>query len=114
MVIKSGEKVHIIARKLWENDHRRHFIATVKELNGTVARLEGYAFVFNPFKDEFVRRPELRTRIIDLASSHFVVNVVPAATKLEKVHYTYSDERRLIVTDGGAFLLDINEYSPGR
>jgi len=114
VVIEIGEKVHIIARKLWENDHRRHFLGQVKKIEGTVARLEGYTFVFNPFKDEFVRRRDIRTRILDLASSNYVVNIVPRATELENVRYEYSPERRLVVTDGEEFTLDINEYSPGR
>jgi len=114
MIIEKGEKIHIIARKLWENDHRRHFLGQVKRVEGSIARVEGYVFIFNPFKDEYIRRPELRVRVVDLAADRFVVNIIHPATVLENVRYEYSKERRLEVTDGEAFTLDINEYSPGR
>jgi len=44
-----------------------------------------------------------------LSAPGFIVNVAPADTKVEEVRY---EERagRLVVTDGGGFILDINEF----
>jgi hypothetical protein len=47
MVLTEGEKVHVITRRLFDNDLRRHFVGEVKAVSDVAVRLEGYAFVLN-------------------------------------------------------------------
>jgi hypothetical protein len=63
MLFEIGEKIHIMARRRFEQDIRRHFVGTVLASDGTVIRMEGYTFVFDSNKDIFIKRPEKRTRI---------------------------------------------------
>ena len=76
--------------------------------------MEGYTFVFDANKDNFIKRPEKRTRIIDLSDSGYIVNIITKDTVLEKVIYTFTSDRRLVVTDENIFSLDINEFGPMR
>lgn len=39
MIIERGEKVHIITRRLFESDLRRHFVGEVLDSEGSVARI---------------------------------------------------------------------------
>jgi len=114
MVVEIGEKIHIMARRRFEQDIRRHFVGTVVTSDGTVVRMEGYTFVFDSHKDNFIKRPEKRTRIFDLSDSGYIVNIIPKETVLEKVIYTFTSDRRLVVTDEKSFSLDINEFGPLR
>jgi len=109
MLFENGERLHIITRRNFEGDLRRHFFGKIIESTGSVARIEGYVFVYDPTKDEYVKRPEKRIRIFDLADGSHIVNIFPKTTVLSDVCYRVSDEGRLVVTDG-RFSLDINEF----
>ncbi len=114
MVIGVGEKVHVVYRSLYENSVRRHFIGEVRAQEDAVCRIEGYLFVYDPKTIQFVRKPERRTMIMDLAASNYVVNVIPREVDLAAVSYRYLREGGLVATDGKQFSLDINEFGTRR
>lgn len=109
-VVDVGEKIHIITRRSYKEDVRRHFAGVVTAANGTVVRAEGYLFVFNPVTLEYVRRPELRTKIIGLGDANQIVTVLPWNVVLKRLGYIIR-EGRLVVTDGTDFSLDIVEFN---
>ena len=113
MVISQGEKAHIIRRRNFVDDPRRHFIGEIKEVDGQVVRVEGYVFIFDPSKGEFFKKTQKRTTIIDLGDSGYVVNVIPMDINIEQLVYK-NDEKTLFVTDGKSFSLDINEFGVNR
>lgn len=51
----------------------------------------------------------MRTRIFGLGDAQLIVNVIPAEADLERTSYVVRDGR-LVVTDGGKFSLDVNEF----
>ncbi len=114
MVLKEGEKVHVITRRLFDNDLRRHFLGTVQAVSEVAVRLEGYAFVLDPRTNQFTKRPERRIRVIGLADSGSIINVIPIHVDLDAVSYQISAENRTVLTDGKSFSLDINEFSATR
>lgn len=109
-VVEIGEKVHVITRRLFKEDVRRHFAGTVTAAEGPLIRVEGYAFVFNPVTLDYVFRPEFRTRVFGIGDSNEVINVIPRASVLEHLRYELLDGR-LVMTDGDVVALDINEYN---
>jgi hypothetical protein len=114
MLLKPGEKVHIISRRLFEGDLRRHFVGEVREATDGAVRLEGYAFVHEADSNQYAMRPELRIRVFGLTDSGLIINVIASSVRLEDLSYQVSPEGRMIVTDGKSFSLDINEFSAVR
>jgi hypothetical protein len=108
--IDIGEKFHVITRRLFEDDLRRHFVGKVTRMHGDVVELEGYAFVFSSNTNEFRRRKEIRSRILCLGDAGHIVNTIPTDVDLAKLEYRLV-AKRLVLTDGGSFSLDINEFS---
>ena len=107
--IEVGDKVHVITRRLFEGDLRWHFAGEVTAVAGVLQEISGYSFVFNKGANEYRRRPELRTRIFSLGQADFIVNKIPGDVALESLAYRIVDGR-LVITDGKAFALDINEF----
>ena len=63
-ILKPGEKVHIILRRRFDKDVRRHFAGEVEVYESGVARATGYVFVIDDLsKHLFVKRPDKRTKI---------------------------------------------------
>ena len=111
MLLKPGEKIHIITRRLFESDLRRHFVGEVKEATDVAVRVEGYVFVHASNHNQYTRRPERRVRIFGLADNGLIMNVIPSSVILEDLSYQMSPQDRMIITDGKSFSLDINEFS---
>lgn len=114
MLLAVGDKVHVIARRMFESDGRRHFLGTVDDVDASAIRATGYAYVYDPGSSTFVRRAEPRTRIIALADALLIIHVLPQTADLEAAQYTTDEQNHLVVTDGGDFSLDINEFGPQR
>lgn len=114
MIVKPGEKVHVIARRRFDGELRRHFVGEIKEVFETSARIQGHVFIFSSVDSKFVKKPELRTTIVDLAESGYIVNIIPPEVVIDQLRYLLSDERKLVVTDNQDFSLDINEFGADR
>jgi len=108
-VINVGDKFHIVTRRLFEDDIRRHFAGEVTSVSTHLCELRGYAFVFNSGMNEYRRRPEARTRVFALGDAGFIVNKLPREVNLASLEYRMVNGR-LVVADDGGFALDINEF----
>jgi hypothetical protein len=111
--IKVGDKLHIMTRRRFESDSRRHFAGEVTAISGNLQEIRGYAFVYESGVNEYRKRPELRTRIFSIGQEGFIVSKLPAEVHIASLIYRIVD-KRLAVTDGGSFSLDINEFGATR
>ena len=112
MVLEVGDRIHVITRRNFEEDLRRHFVGEVIAANETAVRVHGYAFVMDSMLNEFVKRAASRTRVFGFGDSGHVIAVLPHGVAVETLRYE-SRDRRLILTDGGSFRMDINEFGTG-
>ncbi len=110
MILKKGEKIHVIHRRYFEKEARRHFVGTVEYYEAGVARVSGYVYTVDRAKYVFIRRPEKRIRIISLMSGDALVNVLPASVEVEKVVYKL-EGKAVRVTDGSGWYLDLSEVT---
>lgn len=109
----SEQKVHIVTRRLFEEDLRRHFVGSITGGSGNYHEVQGYAFIFQPGRNEWQRRPELRTRIFSLGSAGLIVNVIPDDIDTVALAYALVGNR-LVLTDNAGYSLDINEFGVSR
>lgn len=114
MVISTGEKVHIITRRLFEEDLRRHFVGVVETCTETTIRVNGWAFVFDQAVTEFTRRDGARTRVFSLTSAGLIIGVLPGDVDLEKVRYRADKSGGRVLTDDQGFEMNISEFGATR
>ncbi len=114
MLIEIGEKIHVIMRRNFESQMRRHFAGEINAVNGTEVRATGYVFVYDDRTAQYVRKNAPRTTVLNLAESGYIVNVIPRAINLEEVRYETIDRSELFFTDGKNFRLNINEFGTRR
>lgn len=110
MLIEINEKVHVVVRRAFETDLRRHFIGEIKVAKDSIVRAEGYFLVFDKNKNTFIKKPSIRVTVIDLASSGYWINILPKDINLTELDYIYDSNKKLTLTDGNSFQLDINEF----
>jgi hypothetical protein len=110
MILHPGDKLHIVTRRLFENDLRRHFAGEVQNVTENAVRLRGYSFVFDGISNEFKRREDVRIRLFPLTDSGLIINLLPAEADIDKITYELSPENHMVVTDGKHFTLDLREF----
>lgn len=111
-ILTPGEKVHVILRRRFDKDVRRHFAGEVEAYESGLARAVGYVFVIDDLsKHLFVKRPDRRTKLFPLTDGELIVNVIPQAVDIEAIHYKLSD-KSLVVTDG-TWSMDVKEFGWG-
>jgi hypothetical protein len=106
MILNTGEYLHIIHRQLFPADARRHFVGTVESHEGAIVRVKGYLFAMDSTQSQFVRREQLRTRIVSLNDA-VIVNALPSHVKIDEITYTHRPNGDILVTDGTDWRLDI-------
>jgi hypothetical protein len=108
MVLSAGEKVHIIHRKSFDGDTRRHFVGTVEVCDGNLAKVKGYLFAMDKKSNRFVKHDPERTRIIALTSGMLIINILPPQVDIEKITYKQSSVDHIAVSDGSDWHLDLS------
>ena len=109
-LIEPGEIVHVIERRIFQGDVRRHFVGSVQASTDRALRIRGYLFVYDTGASQFLRKPELRVRLVPL-DNRVILNVLPAGIEVDSIGYTRDEEGNLSLTDGEGFELDISEFS---
>lgn len=99
-LLEKGEKVHVIERRAFEGDARRHFVGEVEQATDGAVRARGYTFVCNPMTGNFDRREPERTRIVPLTAAGVVVYVIPSEIDVHAVRYEWAAGNRLVVRAG--------------
>jgi hypothetical protein len=111
MVLKEGEIVHVITRRLFDSDVRHHFVGEVKAVSDRAARVRGYSFVHDIMKGRFVRRQNLRIRIVPIGDGGTIINVLPNDVDLESLKYEAGgEEEQLVLTDKKSFRYNMSEF----
>ena len=106
MIINICEYVHIIHRQFFQSDAQRHFVGTVEAHEGNLIRVKGYLFAMDSSHNHFVRREQIRTRVVALDDA-VIVNVLPAQVKIDQITYTYRSNGDIHLTDGTDWHFDI-------
>lgn len=114
MVISKGEKIHVMMRRLFEGQVRRHFAGEVVETEGPVVRATGFVYIYDEMKAQYIKKAEERTTILDLSESGYIVNLLPGSVNLDDLRYETVNREYLAVVDGKGFTLDVNEFGVKR
>ena len=114
MIVSKGEKVHVVYRRNFDTEVRRHFIGEIIEASESVVRLQGNTVIFDSAKNTFIKKPETRTTIVDLSESGYIVNMIDKNVNINELQYIIDNNKHLILTDKKDFSLNINEFGSNR
>ena len=108
-ILKPGEKVHAGLLAAFPGQVRRAFIGVVEAYENGVARVRGRSWLFDALQGVYVPKNDERVRLISVVSGRYVFNVLPPGTDLSKVRYHRRPDGTLVLTDGGALMMDVSE-----
>lgn len=108
--IRPGEVVHVIERRLFPGDVRRHFVGEIEACTDRALRVRGYLFVYDSGASAFTRKPELRTRLFPI-DNRVIINILPPNISVDQIRYSHDADGNLSLVDGGELELDVSEFS---
>lgn len=109
MLIEIGEVIHVIERRGFESDVRRHFAGRVDHVEPTLIRATGVIYAFHAGRRIFERRPQERIRIYSLSDARNSINVLPSTVEPEGLKYSWTEREELIVRQGD-WSMDLTEF----
>lgn len=107
MLLEVGEKVHVVERRFFEHDVKRHVVGEIVKCGSDSIRIKGYVWSFHAVCGEFVKKRGKRERVI-YADKMLITNVLPPDVDLEQLRYISNQDGHAL-TDGGAFLLEVSD-----
>ena len=109
MILKPGDKVLIVHRRLFESDRGRFFLGTIEEYEDGVASVTGYTIVRESLDGQYLRKDDLRTKIVSMASGTFIVYRLASEFAVEQAQIEPRDNR-LMLLDGRGFEMNLSEH----
>ena len=67
------------------NDLRRHFVDEVEAVAEMEVKIDAYMFEFDPVKNEYTKRTEMRKKIVTLIDNGNIITVIPSQLDLEQL-----------------------------
>ncbi len=108
-MLRNGDKLLVVHRRLFDEDQSRFFIGSVEEYDAGLVKVAGHAFVRDPLSGKYLGRLDARIKILSLSSGTLIVYQLPQNTQLENIQFSKDSKGGITVTDGDLFSMDISE-----
>ena len=108
MVLKKGDKVLIVHRRLFEKDGTRFFVGTVEEYETGLARVTGFSFPRDMASGHIHKKDDPRTKIVAIGSGTVLVYLLIGDPQIDKLQFVHSGSK-LKLSDGSGFEMDLTE-----
>jgi hypothetical protein len=112
-VVAVGDRVHVVVRRGFEEDVRRHFAGVVRAASDRVISVDGFGFVHDAASNTFQRSESKHRRVFSLTDAGHIITILPTSVDLERLTYA-TDDDRMVITDGSGFRIGVNEFGPLR
>jgi len=109
MILEKGDKIFAAHRRLFADDLPRFFTGEVDEMQGGIVVAVGYSWLRDVIEARMVRKNDVRTKILSLDSGTLIVYRLPREVELAALKLDVGIGSQVVLTDGGAFHMDISE-----
>ena len=104
MVLKPGNVVFVVHRRLYDRDSPRFFLGRVECYDSGVARVIGYSFGRDGVSGNFTRKSDVRTKLFGIASGTLLVYCLPDEMAIEAARFEQSEQGVCLVGSHGVSL----------
>ena len=108
MILEPGSIVLLSHRRLFESDHSRYFLGTVDGYEDGVASVTGYTWIRDAYLGHYVRKDDVRTKIVSLSSGTVIVYRLPDSVRVPAARIE-SQDTSTVLTDYAGFTMDLTE-----
>lgn len=111
MILETGSRVLIVHRRLFDGDGPRYFVGVVDGYEPGLVRVTGYSWTRDPFGGTFVRKSDIRTKVVSLVSGTVLVYQLSTEATAEQLTLYFDAEGCPFLVDGHRLRMDLAESS---
>ncbi len=108
MLLQPSNKLLLAHRRLFDGDVPRYFAGDVTAYEDGIVKVRGFTFVRDPSSGDYIRKEDLRTKIVSLTSSAFLVYELPPTTSIASLRFATFDQH-VVLTDGHELEMNMAE-----
>lgn len=109
MILKPGDKLLVVHRRLYDKDEARFFVGHVDDYESGIVKLSGHSYVRDTMSGLMIEKSDVRTKILSLASGTLLCHQLPDALDIDEVKFELLDNM-LSLTDGKEFTMNLAEH----
>ena len=99
MILKPGDPVLVVHRRLFDNDKQRFFVGTVEACEEGLASVNGYSFARENVEGSYARKSDAHAKIVSLSSGSLITYRLPRQCDVDAARIVAHDGR-LVLSDG--------------
>ena len=111
MILERGAKILVLHRRMFDGDPGRFFAGVVEGYEAGIVRMCGHTWIHDEFQGLFLRRSDERTWVLSLASSAFLLCVLPSTADLDSLRFSL-ENGDLFVGDARGWRMELSECEP--
>lgn len=108
MLLENGTRLLITHRRLFERDAPRYFVGEVQAYEDGIVKLAGYSFVRDIASSQLLRKEDMRTKLVSLASGSFIVYQLPDDVEVAALRIDWLGTE-LLLKEGDRILMNLTE-----
>ena len=107
MLLKPGDTLLVVHRRLFEADTSRYFIGTVAAFAGGLAKVAGQTFVRT--NTGWIKKEQLRTKLVPLTVDGVMAYQLPDEVEVAALEFRDNGPGKTVLADGHGFEFDMTE-----
>jgi len=111
MMMKAGDNLLVVHRRLFRDDSVRYFIGAVDEYEHGIVRITGRSFIRNDYNGDFLSKKGFMTKIFSISSGTLITYVIPSNLELKDLCFEHNNHGEVWLVGPGGFGLNLTEHS---
>jgi hypothetical protein len=111
MMLKAGDNLLVVHRRLFREDGGRYFIGTVDEYEHGIVRITGRSIIRNDYNGDFLSKKGLMTKIFSISSGTLITYVIPSNVELKDLSFEHKKRGEVWLVGPDGFELNLTEHS---
>lgn len=110
MMIRPGDRLLVVHRRLFRDDTARYFVGEVDEYEHGLVRLTGHSFVRNDYNGDIFSKKGAMSKIFSIASGTLITYVIPSTIDLTALKFEHNSNGEVWLKGPGGFELNLTEH----
>ena len=107
-MLEPGNVLLISHRRFFQNEEPRYFLGKVVKYEAGIVKVSGYTFVRDISAGSFIRKDDVRVKLISLTSGSYIVYQLPDDSDCEQARFEM-DNDILPLSDGKSLSMNMAE-----
>lgn len=113
MILKAGNKLLLVHRRLFHDDRVRYFLGEVVEYENGMVLLSGHSFVRNDYNGDLISKEGAMKKIFSIASGTLITYVLPVEINFSDLKFGHNETGEVWLAGADGFRLNLTEHYTG-